>query len=217
MRCPRILLANDAPEVRALLALVLGRAGADVRLAETGFQAVALVQSADAAEEPFDAIILDTDLPGLDGTATAARLRARGCTAPILVLQKPMRPDALLTAIALCLSAGVDAGALGFQQSVLSARGVRDSIEKLAARFAEELPARASALEGALAEGDVGGVTAIAQRLEEVAGAYGFAGVAEAAAELDGELAAAGLDQVRDRVARIAELCRRAATMRLPV
>jgi len=218
MRCPRILLANDAPEVRALLALVLGRAGADVRLAETGVEALALVQSADAADAPFDAIILDTELPGLDGTATAARLRARGCTTPILVLQKPMRPDALLTAIALCLASGVDAGAFRFERGVLSARGVRESIEQLAARFAEELPGRARALEGALADGDVGTVSAIAQRLEEVAGAYGFAGVAEAAAELDDDLtAAAGLDQVRDRVARVVELCRRAATARLPL
>jgi hypothetical protein len=42
--------------------------------------------------------------------------------------------------------------------------------------------------------------------------------VAEAAAELEDRVAAAAsLDQVRDRVARVAELCRRASTARLPL
>ena len=218
MRCPRILLADDAPEVRALLALVLGRAGADVRLAESGADALALVQQADAADTPFDAILLDAEMPGLGGAATETRLRARGCTAPILVLEKPTRPDALLAAVARCLAAGVAAGAFGFERGVLAARGVRERVESLAARFAEGLPAHASALEGALAQGDVGEVSAIAHRLEDVAGTYGFAGVAEAAAELDHDVTAeAGLDRVRDRVARVAELCRRAATARLPL
>jgi CheY-like chemotaxis protein len=212
MRSPRILLADDAPEVRALLALVLGRAGADVRLAETGAEALALVQAADADDTPFDAVLLDAELPG-DGEATASRLRARGCTVPILVLRKPMRPDALLAAIAGSLETGVEAGAFRFERGALAARGMREGIERLAARLADDLPARASALQGALEGGDVGTVSAIAQRLEDVAGAYGFAAVAEAAAEL----AVASLDQVRDRVAHVVELCRRAATARLPL
>jgi len=218
VRCPRILLADDAPEVRALLSLVLGRAGADVRLAESGADALALVQQADAADTPFDAILLDREMPGLDGPATETRLRARGCTAPILVLEKPTRPEVLVAVVARCVAAGVEAGTFGFERGVLSARGMRERMENLAARFVEGLPARASALEGALAQGDVGEVSAIAQRLEDVAGTYGFANVAEAAAELDRDVAAAAdLDQVRDRVARVAELCRRAAAARLPL
>jgi CheY-like chemotaxis protein len=218
MRCPRILLADDAPEVRALLALVLGRAGADVRLAESGADALELAQQADAADAPFDVILLDADMPGLDGAATETRLRARGSAAPTLVLERPTRPDAVVAAVARCLAAGVAAGAFGFERGVLAARGVRERMEHLAARFAEGLPAHASALEGALAQGDVGEVSAIAQRLEDVAGTYGFTGVAEAAAELDDEvMASASLDQVRDRVARVAELCRSAATARLPL
>jgi len=218
MRCARILLADDVPEVRALLCLVLGRAGADVRLAESGAAALALAQQADADDTPFDLVLLDREMPGLDGTTTETRLRARGCAAPILVLEKPTRPDALLAAVARCLAPGLEAGAFAFECGILAARGVRERIESLAAHFAEGLPAHARALEGALAEGDVGALAEIAQRLEDVAGTYGFTGVAEAAAELeDGVAAAAGLDQVRDRVARVVELCRRAATARLPL
>ena len=216
MRSPRILLADDAPEVRALLSLVLGRAGADVRLAGSGADALDLVQQADAADASFDAILLDGELPG--AAALESRLRARGCSAPVLMLEKPLRPDALLAALARCLAAGLEAGAFGFERGVLAARGVREGIETLAAHFAEELPAQATALEAALAHGDADQVSAIAQRLEDVAGAYGFAGVAEAAAELDdGVTAGATLDQVRDRVAKVAELCRRASTARLPL
>src|SRR5262245_24691494 len=168
MRSPRILLADDAPEVREMLSLVLGRAGADVRLAASGAEALALVQEADHADAPFDAILLDGSMPGLDGAAIEKRLRARGCTAPILVLDKPTRPEVLVAAVARCVAAGVEAGTFGFEQGVLSGRGMRERMENLAARFVEGLPARAKALEGALAEGDVREVSAIAQRLEDV-------------------------------------------------
>lgn len=218
MRSPRVLLADDAPEVRALLALVLGRAGADVRLAASGAEALELAQWADAHDTPFDVIVLDPEMPGIDATATTARLRARGCAAPIVVFAKPPRADELLSTIARCLEVGIEAGAFRFERAALAARGVRERVETLAARVAEGLPAQASALEGALAEGNVGEVAAIAQRLEDVAGTYGFAGVAEAAAELDDDVAvAASLDQVRDRVARVADLCRRAANARVPL
>lgn len=239
MRCPRILLADDAPEVRALLSLVLSKAGADVRLAENGIEALAEVQRADAADTPFDAILLDMGMPELDGWATAAQLRARGCQAPILavtahgerddidrcrhagcdeVLVKPVRPETLIAVVALRLASGVEAGEFGFERSVLSARGVREGVEQLSARFAERLPERARALEGALAAGDVAEVSALAHRLKGTAGAYGFDGVAEAAAALQADVAArVRLDQVRDQVARVAELCRRASTARLPI
>src|SRR4030095_5699835 len=164
MRSPRILLADDAPEVRALLSLVLGRAGAGVRRPASGAEALDLVQEADAADAPFDAILLDGELPGV--TAMEPRLRARGCTAPVMVLQKPTRPEALLAALARCLASGLEAGAIGFQRGGLAARGARAGSETLAARFAEGLPADASALEGALAHGDAREVAAIARRLE---------------------------------------------------
>jgi HPt (histidine-containing phosphotransfer) domain-containing protein len=134
------------------------------------------------------------------------------------VLVKPVRPETLINVIALRLASGVETGAFGFQRSVLSARGVREGVERLAAGFAEQLPERASALEGAIAAGDVDEVSALAHRLKGTAGAYGFDGIAEEAAALHADVSArATLDRVRDRVARVADLCRRAATARLPI
>jgi CheY-like chemotaxis protein len=236
VRCPRILLADGAPEVRALLGLALSRAGGDVRAAADGAEALALAQRADAEDAPFDAVLLDAELPAPDAATVATRLRARGCATPILavtapgaagdaercrragcdeVLVRPLPPARVVQALARHLAAR--AGLVRLDPAALAARGARDGLERLAAAFAEALPERAAALERALADGDGGAVAALAHRLEDTAGAYGFAGVATAAADLHASVAAAGLDRVRDRVARVAELCRRAATARLPL
>lgn len=236
MRCPRILVADDTPEVRALHALVLSRAGADVRLAGDGAEALALAQRADAADQPFDAVLLDVDMPLLDGCTVAMRLRARGFAAPIVavtacgtaedaercrragcdeVLVKPVTPERLVRTLARHLATCGDV--LRLEPASLAARRARDGVERLAVSFAERLPERAAALERALADGDHAAVAALAQRLEGTAGAYGFATVATAAGELHASVAAAALDQVRDRVARVADLCRHAATERLPL
>jgi adenylate cyclase len=67
----RILVVDDRPEGRKLLALRLQHEGHVVRQAEDGAQALAL-----AAAEPPDLVLLDVLMPGLDGFEVCRRLRA---------------------------------------------------------------------------------------------------------------------------------------------
>ena len=67
----RILVVDDNEENRLVAARGLERAGASVRTASDGMAAIAA-----AAAERFDLILLDLRMPGLDGFATAERLRA---------------------------------------------------------------------------------------------------------------------------------------------
>jgi CheY-like chemotaxis protein len=66
-----ILIADDRPTSRELLRLVLERAGYDVLEAEDGEQAVDRARSGNP-----DLILLDLQMPGLDGYAVLAALRS---------------------------------------------------------------------------------------------------------------------------------------------
>jgi two-component system cell cycle response regulator len=88
---PQILIADDRPSSRELLRLVLERAGYDVTEAEDGERALT-----QAREGSPDLILLDLQMPGLDGYGVLAALRAeaRFAQVPVLALTaSAMRGD----------------------------------------------------------------------------------------------------------------------------
>jgi two-component system response regulator MprA len=76
----RILVVEDDPRLAATLDRVLAAEGYDVEVAGDGNEALRR-----ARERPFDLVVLDIMLPGLDGIAVCKRLRATG-PVPILLL-----------------------------------------------------------------------------------------------------------------------------------
>jgi len=83
IQCPMprtILIADDDPHIRQLLVFALHKAGLDAIEAEDGEAALAAV----AAHAP-DLIILDINMPRMDGIEVCRRLRAQG-DLPILFL-----------------------------------------------------------------------------------------------------------------------------------
>jgi two-component system phosphate regulon response regulator OmpR len=78
---PAILVVDDEPDLRALLADYLGMQGFAVRTAgDTGELDRRL------AEAPADLIVLDVNMPGENGLAALARLRAGGLHAGVILL-----------------------------------------------------------------------------------------------------------------------------------
>ena len=76
-----ILLAEDGPINRKLIGLILENAGAHVTCAENGQAAVDLTQ-----KDSYDVILMDMQMPVMDGYAATSRLRALGVSAPIIAL-----------------------------------------------------------------------------------------------------------------------------------
>jgi diguanylate cyclase (GGDEF)-like protein len=69
-RKPRILLADDEPDLRLLMKETLERQGFDVSTVEDGEQALQSIR-----QDPPDIAVLDLNMPTLDGFAVVSKLR----------------------------------------------------------------------------------------------------------------------------------------------
>jgi CheY-like chemotaxis protein len=78
-----VLLADDHPDNRALLAHYLSEAGALVTTVENGEQACEQIRS---ASRPFDVILMDMQMPRLDGYEATRQIRREGYDQPIIAL-----------------------------------------------------------------------------------------------------------------------------------
>jgi CheY-like chemotaxis protein len=95
----RLLLAEDGFDNRMLISTILQKAGATVETAENGVIAVAMAESAD-----FDMILMDINMPEMNGYEATRLLRDHNYAKPILALTANAMPDDQY----LCLAAGCD-------------------------------------------------------------------------------------------------------------
>ncbi|MDX1969688.1 MAG: ATP-binding protein [Planctomycetaceae bacterium] len=80
----KILVVDDAADNRKLLCFHLQKAGAVYETAENGQEA--LEKIANAADHPFDVVLMDMQMPVLDGYAATAQLRQRGDQTPVIAV-----------------------------------------------------------------------------------------------------------------------------------
>lgn len=78
LRGRRILVADDDALNRTLMEALLRREGADPVTAADGAQALASIQQAFAAGQPFDVVFLDVHMHGMGGLEAARRIRQLG-------------------------------------------------------------------------------------------------------------------------------------------
>lgn len=77
---PKILVVDDNPEIREIIRILLSGEGCIVSEAADGASALEALD-----KQPFDLILLDIMMPGMDGYETCGRIRKRS-NAPILFL-----------------------------------------------------------------------------------------------------------------------------------
>ncbi|OHB81361.1 MAG: hypothetical protein A2V98_02110 [Planctomycetes bacterium RBG_16_64_12] len=135
----RVLLAEDGRDNQRLIAAVLRKAGADVTIAENGQEALEKALAAcpgwgrrhDDPNQPFDVILMDMQMPVIDGYEAARRLRQEGYERPIIALTA----HAMSGAREECLEAGCD--------DYLSKPIERQKLLEIVARHARTAPEHA--------------------------------------------------------------------------
>jgi PAS domain S-box-containing protein len=100
----RVLLAEDCLDNQRLITHVLRRAGAEVTIAENGQVAVEKSLMARDEGRPFDVILMDMQMPLLDGYQAASLLRQKGYRGPIIALTA----NAMAGDRDKCINAGCD-------------------------------------------------------------------------------------------------------------
>jgi two-component system OmpR family response regulator len=80
-RSVRVLVVDDEPGISSLLTETLRLAGFEAAIASTGIEALEALKRSD-----FDLVLLDVNLPILDGFQTLAQLRQRSPALPIIMI-----------------------------------------------------------------------------------------------------------------------------------
>jgi signal transduction histidine kinase/AmiR/NasT family two-component response regulator len=208
----RVLLAEDGVDNQRLLATYLRQAGLEATVVGNGRDAVEAALSQD-----FDLVLMDIQMPVLDGVGAMRMLRRAGYRQPIVALTaNVMKSD-----VQQYLEAGCD-DVLGkpvererfyavIDQQLGRRRAVRvagtddDDFEReiaaLAAEFRLGLPDQLRAIETAAEQADWAALASLVHTLKGTAGSYGFAHLTELAAAVEAQLAA-------DRHGQAVEACR---------
>ena len=124
----RVLVVEDEPKLAALVARGLQEEGHPTDLAPSGEEAVWMARAA-----PYDVIVLDVMLPGLDGFGVCRELRAAGVWAPVLFLTAR---DSVADRVA-----GLDGGGDDYLVKPFSFPELLARLRALARRGAAERPA----------------------------------------------------------------------------
>ena len=120
----KVLVVDDSADNRVLLERILTKSGAQVNVASTSIEGMSL-----ALKNNFDVVLMDIQMPELDGYEATSILRRRGYRAPILALTA----HAMKSARALCLAHGFD----GYLTKPVHRQELESQVKEAAFRWRE--------------------------------------------------------------------------------
>jgi CheY-like chemotaxis protein len=214
----RVLLAEDNPDLQKVIKFYLHTAGAEVRVVSDGQLACHDALLAWKQHNPFDLILMDVQMPRVDGRAATILLRDRGYTHPIVALTasatdeerarclsagcngflaKPVEQEAFLRILGRYLHPAPPlSAAAGDAESDASADS---QLAALRATFIAEIPSRVAEVKTAVLAGNLTRVADLTHQLKGTAGCFGLSVISAAAAALH---AAAEHPESRDTINR---------------
>lgn len=210
----RILMVDDSSDIRRLLTHYVRTAAQRGHTAESGEEALALVD-----ELPFQLIIMDIEMPGMGGLAALKALRGKGITRPILaltghtdpaqhaelleagfneVLTKPIRRDTLWRALEAWMSPEE------VEADPAYVIDVDADLEGLIAPFFEDRRRDLETLHTKLEEGDLSTVQRIGHSMKGNGSSYGFDEISRIGEAIESQARTQDLEGIRASIDALA-------------
>jgi PAS domain S-box-containing protein len=234
----RVLLAEDGADNQTLISMILRKAGAQVDLTPNGRLAVEKALAAMSAGTPYDAILMDIQMPEMDGYQATRQLRQTGYKYPIIALTA----HAMAEDRQKCLDAGCDDYAtkpvdrIGLLQmlarlmncpatepeeppaAMTTQKPSDEAIRSIFAgdpdmtdvteAFIARLPDRMAAMSESLANNGHEELRRLAHQLKGAGGGYGYPSLTEQARKLEDAAKAADVEAARLALKELQELTR---------
>jgi CheY-like chemotaxis protein len=186
----RVLLAEDDPSSSRLATFFLEQSNVEVEHAENGHVAVEK-----AIAQHYDLILMDMEMPVMDGFAATSELRGQGYAGLIVAITALSRPEDRKR----CLEAGCDRhlpkpySRADMSKLLETIRGeplfsslcADPDMTQLIDAFVAELPARRTAIVAVLAAEDAKRLEQLVRTLKGEGGGYGFEPISELADKIE--------------------------------
>lgn len=209
----RVLLAEDDAATARLATLHLKQLNAEVEHVENGKIAVEK-----ALKGMYDLVLMDIDMPVMDGVEAVKTLREKGYTGTIIAVTAMTRPEDRQR----CLDAGCDKyipkpfkrkdlddllQALREEPLISSHQDDPQMVDVISA-YVQELPGKVRAVEEAMARKDAKALESVVRMLKGEGSAYGFEIITETAARIETAiLEGADLGSVAADTKELVKLC----------
>jgi CheY-like chemotaxis protein/HPt (histidine-containing phosphotransfer) domain-containing protein len=230
----RVLLVEDGEINRQLISLILRHAGLDVITAENGQIGVEL-----ATHAGFDLILMDMQMPVMDGYMASLRLRQMGLQTPIIALtahamkgdeekcreagcsgylSKPIDTDQLLRTVAASLpptgtwtaAPGPAAPGACVEPPLVSTLPTKDpGFATIVRAFIGDFGIKLEAMHQAWEKKDLEGLRRLAHAVKGTGGSVGFAPISEAAKRLEKAVQSGDGEETEEALAELHHMAAR--------
>jgi signal transduction histidine kinase/HPt (histidine-containing phosphotransfer) domain-containing protein len=228
----RVLLAEDGIHNQKVISYYLRAVGLEVITADNGRIACEIAIKALSDAQRFDLILMDMQMPELDGYSATSRLRDAGYAGPIIALTahamsrdrdkclqcgctdyltKPIDKSVLIATATRYLQSPSQPGA-DHSNSIHLAGDAGDDAEvrQFLPAFIADLPVQVSQLLALLQNQDIAAVRDLAHQIKGTAGMYGFMQLTDAARQLEQTLdSTAATEAIAAGLHSLVELIRR--------
>ena len=196
-----ILIVDDVADIRALLLHMLKDSGLTCSSAQNGVEAITL-----ASSKAFDLILMDQQMPDMDGITATQKLRAAGFTKPIIrlsadvydmqqtqsmlelfdaTLAKPVTQQELLQCLHQFLQSEPTSNGVAKPSPRKSAIEIDDELETLKTEYKQNLIQKIPALQQLFDTGDIEQLKMELHKIKGTSACFDYTALSEAAQQCE--------------------------------